>query len=147
MNKSKIALALILVLALQPGCSTADKNWGGDGPEDIRHIFIGTWKGGYVNDAGKTERTWIQKRSADGTYTTDFFHHTERGVYHSRQQGKWWIDGHRFYEIAPQFMKEAEVYQFKIVNRDEIHFKSTTKDYEFTDRRTEDLPNGPGVWL
>ena len=44
-------------------------------------------------------------------------------------------------------MKEPDVYQFRIVNKDEVHFESIKKDYEFTDRRTEDFPNGQGTWL
>ena len=147
MTKTKIVLALILAMVFQAGCSTIDKSSPNDVPKDIRRIFVGTWEGEYVNKQGRTERTWIQKRSADGTYIIDFFHHTERGIYHSRQQGKWWIDGRRFYEIAPKVMKEPDVYQFRIVNKDEVHFKSIKKDYEFTDRRTEDFPNGPGTWL
>jgi len=57
----------------------------------------------------------------------------------SIEKGKWWIDGNRFYEIAPDVMEEADIYQFEILNEDEIRFKSTVKDYEFIDRRIQDF--------
>jgi hypothetical protein len=65
----------------------------------------------------------------------------------STQEGKWWIDGNRFYEIAPNVMEKPDVYQFKILDEDEIHFRSVKDDYEFTDRRIEDFRQGQGVWL
>jgi len=137
MNKTKIVLALILVLVLQPGCSTIDKTFPKDVPEDIRRIFVGTWAGEYVNNEGRTERTWIQKRSADGTYTIAFVHFTEKGVRKTMGQGKWWLEGDRFYETAPDGMKKPDVYQFEIVSEDEIRFRSVGKDYEFIDKRVE----------
>lgn len=85
-------------------------------------------------------RTWIQNRSEDGTYTIIFYHHTtEKEIDRSIQKGKWWIDGDRFYEIVPDVMEEPDVYEFEILNENEIRFKSTVKDYEFIDRRTQDF--------
>jgi hypothetical protein len=137
MNKTNIVLALILLMVIQPGCSTIDKSSSKNVPEDIRRIFIGTWEGEYVNHEGRTERTWIQKRSADGTYTIAFCHYSEKGVSKTKQHGKWWLEGDRFYEIAPDVMKKPDVYQFEILSEDEIRFKSVAKDYEFIDKRVE----------
>jgi hypothetical protein len=80
-------------------------------------------------------RSWIQNRSEDGTYSIVFIHHTEEGSFKSRQKGKWWVEGNRFYEMASDVMSEPDVYEFEILNEDEIRFKSVTKEYEFIDRR------------
>jgi hypothetical protein len=137
MNKTKIVLALILVLVLHTGCSTIDKRPPRDVPEDIKRIFIGTWEGEHVNSEGRTERTWIQKRSADGTYRIAFVHYTAKGVRKTKRQGKWWLEGDRFHEISPDVMKKPDVYEFEILSEDEIRFKSVVKDYEFSDKRVE----------
>ena len=137
MNKIKIVLAVILVLVLQTGCSMTDNTSPKDVPENIRRIFVGTWEGEYVNHEGRTVRTWIQKRSADGTYTIAFVHFTEKGVRKTMRQGEWWLEGDRFYEMSPDVMKKPDVYQFEILSEGEIHFRSVGKDYEFIDKRVE----------
>ena len=137
MNKTKIVLALILVLVLHAGCSTIDKSPPKDVPEDIKRIFVGTWEGEHVNNEGRTERTWTQKRSADGTYRIAFVHYTAQGVVKTKRQGKWWLEGDRFYEISPDVMKNPDVYEFQILSEDEIRFKSVAKDYEFIDKRVK----------
>ena len=137
MTKTKIVLALILVMLLQPSCSTTDKSAPKNELEDTRRMFIGIWEGEYVNNEGRTERTWIQKRSADGTYNIAFVHYTAKGVRKTKGQGKWWLEGDRFYETAPDVMKKPDVYQFEIVSEDEIRFKSVGKDYEFVDKRVK----------
>ena len=139
MEKLKIALALVFMIILQAGCRTVNNAWQGKAPEHIRRIFVGTWEGEYVDHEGNLLRTWIQNRSENGTYTIIFFHHSEKGIYKSRQQGKWWIDGDRFYEIAPDVMDEPDVYQFEILSENEIRFKSIVKDYEFIDRRMQNF--------
>ena len=128
-------LALIFLILLQAGCATVNNTSLADVPEDIRRIFIGTWEGEHVDDEGKLLRTWIQNRSADGTYTIIFVHHTERGMFKSKQIGRWWIEGHKFYEVASDATKEPDVYQFEIVSENEIRFKSIVQDYEFIDKR------------
>jgi hypothetical protein len=137
MTKTRIVLALILVMLLQPGCSTTQKSPPKNVPEDIRRMFVGIWEGEYVNNEGRKERTWIQTRSADGTFSIVFVHHTEKGIYKTRGRGKWWLEGDRFYEISPDVMKKPDVYQFEILSEDEIRFKSVEKDYEFIDKRVE----------
>lgn len=137
MNKIKIVLTLVLIVGLQSGCANINKTSPRDLPEDIRRIFIGTWEGEHVNCEGKLVRTWTQNRSADGTYTIVFVHHTETGLCKTKQKGKWWIEGDRFYEIAPDVMKEPDVYQFEIVSENEIRFKSVVTDYAFIDKRVQ----------
>ena len=139
MTKTKIALALALFIVLQSGCSTVKNVSHKNVPEDIRRLFVGTWEGEHADDEGKIVRTWIQSRSADGTYAIVFVHHTETGVHKTRQKGKWWIEGDRFHEIASDVMKKPDVYGFEIVSENEIRFKSIATDYEFTDKRVESL--------
>ena len=135
MKGLKIALALILMIILQAGCGTVTNTSRSNVPGDMRRIFVGAWEGEYADHEGKLVRTWIQNRFEDGTYKILFIHHSEKGVYKSTQQGKWWIDGDRFFEIAPDVMKEPDVYTFEMLSNDEIHFKRIGRDYEFTDRR------------
>ena len=137
MKKFKIGLAMISMIILHAGCGTVNKAPQGNVPEDVRRIFVGTWEGEHVNHEGKLLRTWIQNRSADGTYTIIFVHHTKKGICKSRQKGIWWIEENRFYEIAPDVMKEPDAYQFEILSENEIRFKSIVKDYEFVDKRVE----------
>jgi hypothetical protein len=138
-KRDKIFVFLMLMTIVQVGCRTMNNTPRGNAPEDIRRIFIGIWEGEYMDHEANSLRTWIQNRSEDGTYTMIFYHHTKKGIYESVQKGKWWIDGNRFYEIAPDVMEEADVYEFEILNEDEIRFKSTVKDYEFIDRRIQDF--------
>jgi hypothetical protein len=147
MKRFKIVVAMILMIIPLVRCATLHHTSDRNVPANIRRILVGTWEGKHLDHEGKLLRTWIQNRSEDGSYTIDFFHHTEKGVFHSTQEGKWWIDGNRFYEIAPNAMEKPDVYQFKILDEDDIHFRSMKDDYEFTDRRIEDFRQGQGVWL
>ncbi len=142
MKQFEIALSLTLMIILQGGCGTTNVTFQGYAPEDIRRIFIGTWQGKHLDREENLLRTWVQNRSKDGTYTIIFFEHTEKGIYESRQEGKWWIDGDRFYEIATDEMKKPDVYKFEILSEDEIRFNSVVKDYEFIDKRVDAFPHG-----
>ena len=134
-----IALALVFMVILPTGCQSLNNTYTGNVPEGIRRIFVGIWEGKHADNEGKLVRTWIQRRSEDGTYSIVFFHHKEEGVLRSRQLGRWWIDGDRFYEIAPDVMKKPDIYEFEILSEDAIRFKSIEKDYEFIDRRIKGL--------
>ena len=137
MIKIKLVLALVLILVLQAGCTTVNNTFSKDVPEDIRRIFVGTWEGQYLDHEGIKVRTWIQNRSADGTYTIDFVHYTEKGVSQTMRKGKWWLKGDRFYEIALDVMEKPDVYEFEIISKNEISFKSVAKIYTFIDKRIE----------
>jgi hypothetical protein len=137
MTRIKVVLALALFVVLQSGCTTMKNASQRDAPGDIRRIFVGTWEGEHADHEGEIVRTWIQSRSADGTYAIVFVHHTKTGVHKTRQKGKWWIEGDRFYEIAPEVMKKPDVFRFEIVSENEIRFKSVVTDYEFTDKRVK----------
>lgn len=132
-------LFLICVSILQAGCGAYHGTFEGDVSEDVRPMFVGTWEGEHVDHEGNLLRTWIQRRSEDGTYAITFVHYTEKGMRRSGQTGKWWIDGDRFFEIAPSVMEEPDVYQFEIVNENQIRFKSIVRDYEFVDRKIQNL--------
>ena len=146
MKRLKIA-PLFLMIVLQAGCGTMNNASQRKAPENIRDMFIGTWEGEHMDRGGTLLRTWIQNRSEDGTYAIIFFHHTEKGIHKSTQEGKWWVEGQRFYEIAPDLMEEPDVYQFEILSENEIRFRSVVKDYEFIDKRTESCLNRKGVWF
>ena len=146
MKRIKI-VPLFLVIILQAGCGTMDNSPQNNMLEDKRHVFIGTWEGKHVDRGEKLLRTWIQNRSEDGTYSIIFFHHTEEGIYKSTQKGKWWIEGNRFYEIAPDAMKEPDIYHFEILSENEIRFRSILTDYEFIDKRIESIQDRTGVWF
>ncbi len=135
------------MIVLQAGCGTLNNASERRAPEDIRHMFIGTWEGKHMGREGKILHTWIQNRSEDGTYSIIFFHHTEKGIYKSTQKGKWWIEGNRFYEIASDVLEEPDVYQFGILSEDEIRFRSVVKDYEFIDKRIKSFRDHPGIWF
>lgn len=146
MKRLKI-VPLFLMIILQAACGSMNNISQRNVQEDIRHMFVGTWEGKHVDRERKLLRTWIQNRSKDGTYRIIFFHHTEDGVYKSEQKGKWWIEGNRFYEIAPDVMKEPDAYQFEILSENEIRFKSLVNDYEFIDKRTKSFRDHRGIWL
>jgi hypothetical protein len=96
---------------------------------------VGAWEGEHLDAQGRLVRSWVQNRLDDGTYDIVFMHQTEKGMFESRQRGKWWIEGNRFYEIASEGMTKPEAYEFEILNENEVRFKSLTKTYEFIDRR------------
>ena len=146
MKRYKVVLFLLTIILLA-GCGTMDKNSHNNILEDKRHMFIGTWKGKHIDRERKLLRTWIQNRLEDGSYTIDFFYHTEEGLYKSTQKGKWWIEGNRFYEIAPDAMKEPDIYHFEILSENEIRFRSILTDYEFIDKRIESIQDRTGVWF
>ena len=134
----RIPLFLICVSTLQAGCGAYHGTFKGDVSDDVKRLLVGTWEGEHLDHEGNLLRTWIQRRSEDGTYAITFVQYTEQGVRRSGLRGKWWIDGDRFFEIAPSVMKEPDVYEFDILNDNEILFKSTVTDYEFIDRRALD---------
>ena len=140
-KRFKIALPLLLMSFVHTGCVAIHDSPGGNAPDSTRRIFLGVWEGEHLDREGNLLRKWIQNRLEDGTYTILFFHYTDRGIHKSTQKGKWWIDGDRFYEIAPDVMDEPDVYHFEILGENEIRFKSVTKDYEFIDRRMQDFPD------
>ena len=133
--KAPAFLVMILLLAVHGGCATVSDKTRQPGIEAVRQQLVGTWEGEHVDGEGRLVRSWIQNRSDDGSYTIVFRHQTEKGVFETRQEGKWWIEGNRFYEIASDGMKEPDVYEFEILNENEIRFKSLIKAYEFVDRK------------
>ena len=98
--------------------------------------FIGNWIGENRVDGNLT--TWVQKRFADGTYAILFIEIKKDEVVRNIETGKWWIENGKFYEISQKVMKTPDVYEYVIKSKDEIFFKSTSVDYQFTDRRIEE---------
>ncbi|MDY6990417.1 MAG: hypothetical protein SWQ30_20440 [Thermodesulfobacteriota bacterium] len=139
MRELRVSLFLICMVILQAGCAAYHCTVRGNAPDEVKRLFIGTWEGEHVDQEGNLMRTWIQRRAEDGTYAITFAHYSEKGIRKSGQRGKWWIEGDRFYEIDPDAMEDPDVYQFEILNENEIRFKSITTDYEFIDKRAQDL--------
>lgn len=141
---AKIAAYMVccVSLALCAGCASSKSRVHRNMPRDVWRTFVGTWEGDYLNSDGQIVRSWVQHRLHDGTYSIVFVLHTKKALRKFRQKGKWWIEGNKFYEIAPDIMDEPDVYEFDILNHDEIHFRSTTSDYQFIDKRVRGM-DGP----
>ena len=78
---------------------------------DVR--LIGTWQGEYDEEDGAL-KSWVQTRSENGTYHIKFrFVETDGVVRHLAEAGKWWIENGLFYEIAPSWMTQPDVYQYR----------------------------------
>ena len=131
-----VLLSLALLIAVCGGCATLENNSQTAAIENIRQMFVGVWEGEHVDNDGKLVRSWIQNRTDDGVYAIVFIVYTDQGTFKSQQKGKWWIDGDKFYEIDSSLMDKPDIYQFEILNENEIRFKSLTKNYEFIDRKT-----------
>jgi hypothetical protein len=131
-----VLISLSLLVATFGSCATLNMNSQRDDVESMRQTFVGLWEGEHVDHQGKLVRSWLQNRTDDGTYTIVFIVYTDQGTFQSKQNGKWWIEGDKFYEIDSNTMDKPDVYRFEILNENEIRFKSLTKEYEFIDRRT-----------
>ncbi len=133
--RSKLFLTLLLIgiILLNYSCSTT-KRFAKTNP-DVP-IFIGNWVGENRIDGSLT--TWIQKRFADGTYTILFIQIKDNEIVRNIESGKWWIENGQFYEISLKAMEKPDIYEYKIISKDQISFKSTTVDYQFLDKRIEE---------
>ena len=136
LRKYTLLLILALLVPISGGCATLANHNEKTKHETTRQMFVGVWEGEHIDRDGKLVRSWIQNRSDDGTYMIVFVLYTEQGTFTSRQRGKWWIEGDKFYEIASDIMDKPDIYEFEILNGKEIRFKSLTKEYEFIDRKT-----------
>jgi hypothetical protein len=137
MIRFNVLLVLVFSLVIYAGCATGTHPVAKDVDEDVKSVFVGTWEGEHLDGKGEKVRSWVQKRAADGTYVIQFVHYKEDGPVHTVRKGKWWLEGDRFYEIAPSIMDEPDVYEFEIIGKDEIRFQSLEEDYSFTDKRVE----------
>jgi hypothetical protein len=138
MGQLRIPLCVAFTMVLLLGCASVQSPSKAELSGHARRMFIGTWEGSHVDQEGNLLRTWRQRRYADGTYAMTFVHYTKEGIRRSTQKGTWWVEGDRFYEIAPDTMEDPDAYRFEILNENEIRFESLTTDYEFIDRRTQD---------
>ena len=138
MKSSFFKLILFFGILLCASCSTTKKI----STHPDTSTFIGSWVGeNRIN--GLT--TWVQKRFEDGTYTIFFITIKNNEVSRHVESGRWWIENGKFYEISPKAMKEPDIYEYVIKSKDEIFFKSTSVDYQFTDRRVEE--NYPDILI
>ena len=110
--------------------------------------LIGVWEGEYIERNG-TIRKWMQVRKADGTYKIDFsFKDVDGTVNQFSESGKWWVQDGLFHELAPSWMKEADIYQYHFKKRDCVSFVLVSgneateeiEDYEFTECLAKDAP-------
>lgn len=131
--KLHLTLLLIGIILLNYSCSTT-KRFAKTNP-DVS-TFIGNWVG--ENKIDNSLTTWIQKRFENGTYTILFIQIKENEVVRNIESGKWWIENGKFYEISSEVMEKPDIYEYKIVSKDQISFKNTTVDYQFVDKRIEE---------
>ena len=133
--KSRLLLTLLLsgTILMNYSCS-ATKRFAKTNP-DVS-TFIGNWVG--ENRIDNSINTWIQKRFADGTYTILFIQIKDNDIVRNIESGKWWIENGRFYEISSKAMETPDIYEYKIISKDQISFKNTTIDYQFVDNRIEE---------
>lgn len=110
--------------------------------------LIGVWEGEYIEKTG-TIKKWMQIRKADGSYKIDFsFQEIDGSVNQFSESGKWWVQDGLFHELAPSWMKEADIYQYQFKKRDCVSFvlvsgNESTEEvdgYEFTECLAKDAP-------
>ncbi|MBX3639347.1 MAG: hypothetical protein KIS65_08485 [Nitrosomonas sp.] len=110
MNKYSNILLTVMIfcctaIAVQSGQHTSDSS------VDVR--MIGIWQGEYAEKDGAL-KSWVQTRNEDGTYRIEFrFVETDGTMHPLTEEGQWWIENGLFYELAPSWMEQPDVYQYR----------------------------------
>ena len=140
MNNNLILIRVFLPLLFVTlfGCqSNSIKSTASNQNKDAA-VFVGKWVG--VADE-EVERRWVTTRKADGTVSLVMSYFSgKRMLKWENYSGTWYIEGDRFYEtLSPpdSTSDEASVYQYEIVDNNEIEFVQIGSDtnYQFTDFR------------
>lgn len=143
MMKASIFLLFCLVL-LQLSCSTPEHLRKTHSGKKIDTRLAGVWEGSESDNqqAGLTKR-WKMIRSLEGTFILEFKTFFQGRISESKETGSWWTEGNLFYEFHEGSGK-TDVYQYQILNKDEIKFKVHTmgvplnnEAYEFIDTRVK----------
>ena len=133
------SLILLFIGIISISCSSMKTLTNGD---VIDTKLVGVWEGSEDNQQEEgMSKQWVMTRNANGTFVLDFKAQSEGKNMAFTETGKWWIEEGKFYE----FHKESgltDVYEYTILNKDQIKFKSTkmalemeNSAYEFVDTR------------
>lgn len=134
-------LQTLLIAAIMVSCSTSRLATTESGKE-IDKKLVGIWKGceegqQYQN----TSKCWKMDRKEEGTFILEVSANFESGLVTSIENGSWWVENGKFHELHEN-SQQTDTYDYTIVNKNEILFKSiemsvpmTGESYEFTDYR------------
>lgn len=109
--------------------------------------FIGEWTGEYIHKNKNRKDSWIQTRTADGTFKL-VYEVYQYGVLSSTEinEGTWWLEGEYFYEKQNGKHDKADKYSFEFIGKDKIKFTEISTNektseliegYSFIDTRVE----------
>lgn len=139
MNTKKFLAPLLLSLFLF-ACTTQFATLPTGKKIDSR--LVGVWNGAENDQQIEgLQKSWEMNRRADGTFTLDFKFTQDGKSQETVEIGEWWIAGGKFYEFH-EGSGETDIYQYTVLNEDQIKFKSlkmsqtmTQNSYEFIDNR------------
>ncbi len=140
MMKKIFLFGIFTILATLSSCTSYLKKL--DDGNEIDTRLVGVWYGSEKDKQIEgVEKKWEMKRNNDGTFEL-FFSFTQNGeTFHQKETGNWWIKDGKFFE-AHEESGMTDVYTYKILNEDQIQFKSksistemNTDSYEFVDNR------------
>jgi len=126
-------------------CLCVNINAGGSKAE--LEQFVGAWSGEYVHKNKNRKDSWVQTRTADGTFKL-VYEVYQYGVLSSTEinEGTWWLEGEYFYEKQNGAHDKADKYLYELIGKTKIKFTEITTDektseliegYSFTDTRVE----------
>ncbi len=100
--------------------------------------FIGEWTGEYIHKNKNRKDSWIQTRTADGTFKL-VYEVYQYGVLSSTEinEGTWWLEGDYFYEKQNGKHDKADKYSFEFIGKDKIKFTEIS-----TNEKTSELIEG-----
>jgi hypothetical protein len=100
--------------------------------------FIGEWTGEYIHKNKNRKDSWIQTRTADGTFKL-VYEVYQYGVLSSTEinEGTWWLEGEYFYEKQNGKHDKADKYSFEFIGKDKIKFTEIS-----TNEKTSELIEG-----
>ena len=135
--------ALFLTLLL----SCLGANSYAESPSTNLNKFVGEWTGQYIHKNNIRKDSWLQTRTADGTFKL-VYEVYQYGVLSSTEinEGTWWLEGDYFYEKQNGAHDKADKYSYELIGKTKIKFTEITTDektseliqgYSFTDTRVE----------
>lgn len=145
-------LFIILLTGFIMSCSTS-KIITTESGSKIDKRLVGTWKGCENGQQYKDVMTcWIMERKDDGTFVLDVSSHMENEVSVGNDNGTWWVENDKFFELHNNSNK-TDIYKYKVIKKDDIYFESlkmngniTGDNYMFNDykvgsKKEKELPN------
>ena len=116
-----------------------------ESPSTDRDKFVGEWSGEYIHKNKNRKDSWIQTRTAEGTFKL-VYEVYQYGVLSSTEinEGTWWLKGDYFYEKQNGAHDKADKYSYQLIGNTKIKFTEITTNektseliegYSFTDTR------------